>query len=45
MTKPIIVGYDPRRADVQITHFGLAWAPHWQVPSATGQASLVPAYR
>jgi hypothetical protein len=34
----------PRRADVQITHFGLAWAPHWEVNSGAGPAQMVPAF-
>jgi hypothetical protein len=35
----------PRRADVQITHFGLVWAPYWQVHLGNGQARMVPAYQ
>jgi hypothetical protein len=35
----------PRRADVQVTHFGLAWAPYWQVPSAGGPSQMVRAYQ
>jgi hypothetical protein len=35
----------PRRADVHITRFGLAWAPFWQIPSASGGMQMVPAYR
>jgi hypothetical protein len=34
----------PRRADVQVTHFGLAWAPYWQVPAGGGQVQMVPAW-
>ncbi|HJT76649.1 MAG TPA: hypothetical protein VJ739_05560, partial [Gemmataceae bacterium] len=35
----------PRKADVQVTHFGLAWVPFWSVPRPDGQADLLPAYR
>jgi hypothetical protein len=35
----------PRRADVRVTHFGLAWAPFWQVRAGDGAPQLVPAYR
>jgi hypothetical protein len=35
----------PRRADVQVTRFGLAWAPFWQVVTDSGPAQLVPAWR
>ncbi len=31
----------PRKADVHVTHFGLAWVPYWRV----GEANLAPAYR
>jgi hypothetical protein len=31
----------PRKADVRVTHFGLAWAPFWR----TGVARVEPAYR
>ena len=31
----------PRKADVHVTHFGLAWAPYWHV----GPATPTPAYR
>ena len=31
----------PRKADVHVTHFGLAWAPNWRVE----QAAPTPAYR
>jgi hypothetical protein len=34
----------PRRQDVRVTQFGLAWAPFWQVEGAAGRAELVPAY-
>src|SRR5262249_46832958 len=23
----------PRKADVRVTHFGLAWVPHWRLPN------------
>jgi hypothetical protein len=35
----------PRRDDVKVTDFGLAWAPFWQVVHTQGRAELVPAYR
>ena len=35
----------PRKADVRVTHFGLAWAPHWRTAGADGRATLTPAYR
>jgi hypothetical protein len=35
----------PRKADVQVTHFGLAWVPYWNLAGADGQAQLLPAYR
>jgi hypothetical protein len=35
----------PRRADVRVTQFGLAWAPFWTVAAADGRTRLVPAYR
>jgi hypothetical protein len=35
----------PRKVDVQVTLFGLAWAPFWQVTSAVGRIEMVPAYR
>ncbi len=31
----------PRKADIHVTHFGLAWAPYWHV----GPATPTPAYR
>jgi hypothetical protein len=34
----------PRRQDVRVTQFGLAWAPFWQVEGAGGRAELVPAH-
>jgi hypothetical protein len=38
----------PRRTDVQITLFGLAWAPHWQIThqdrGGVARTELVPAY-
>jgi len=33
----------PRRQDVQVTQFGLAWAPFWEVASA-GKIERTPAY-
>jgi hypothetical protein len=36
-------GVHPRRADVQINLFGLAWIPHWEVMAA-GQALSMPAF-
>jgi hypothetical protein len=35
----------PRRQDVQVTAFGLAWAPFWQVQPQPGRLEWVPAYR
>jgi hypothetical protein len=35
----------PRKADVRVTHFGLAWVPYWNLAGADGQAQLLPAYR
>src|SRR5207245_6613636 len=32
----------PRRQDVIVTDFGVAWVPYWQVP---GRGDLVAAYR
>ena len=34
----------PRKAAIQVTHFGLAWAPFWQTTDATG-TKLVSAYK
>jgi len=34
----------PRKSDVTVTHFGLAWAPFWQNTYADGTAARVPAY-
>jgi hypothetical protein len=34
----------PRKADIRVTHFGLAWVPCWRV-GAGAKARLVPAYR
>jgi hypothetical protein len=38
----------PRRTDVQINLFGLAWAPHWQITyqdrGGGARTELVPAY-
>ena len=34
----------PRRQDVQITQFGLAWLPFWEIDRG-GQIERVPAYR
>jgi hypothetical protein len=34
----------PRKADVHVTHFGLAWAPHWRTAGADGRATLTAAY-
>jgi hypothetical protein len=33
----------PRRQDVQVTAFGLAWAPYWEIDNA-GRIERVPAY-
>jgi hypothetical protein len=33
----------PRRQDVQVTQFGLAWAPFWEIDNA-GRIERVPAY-
>jgi hypothetical protein len=35
----------PRKADVHVTHFGLAWAPYWRTNGPDGQAKLAAAYR
>jgi hypothetical protein len=35
----------PRKADIQVTHFGLVWVPYWNLTGADGQARLLPAYR
>jgi hypothetical protein len=32
----------PKKSDIKVLRFGLAWAPFWQLP---GTADLVPAYR
>jgi hypothetical protein len=34
----------PRRQDVQVTQFGLAWAPFWEIDSA-GRPECVPAFQ
>jgi hypothetical protein len=34
----------PRRVDVQVTRFGVAWAPFWQVTGADGHVDVRPAY-
>jgi hypothetical protein len=34
----------PRRQDVRVTQFGLAWVPFWQVEGAGGRVELMPAY-
>ncbi len=34
----------PRRADVRVVRFGLAWAPFWQLPAGGGASRLVPAF-
>lgn len=33
----------PRKADVQVTHFGLAWTPFWNVTGSDGREEFVPA--
>jgi hypothetical protein len=35
----------PRRQDVQVTAFGLAWAPFWEVQAQPGRVEWVAAYR
>jgi hypothetical protein len=35
----------PRKVDVEVTHFGLAWAPYWRVPNPAGWTDELPAYR
>jgi hypothetical protein len=35
----------PRKSDVQVTHFGLAWTPFWQVSDTAGNNRLLPAYK
>src|SRR5262249_19520079 len=37
----------PRKSvatDIQVTHFGLAWAPYWQVATQGGRVEMVPSY-
>jgi tRNA A-37 threonylcarbamoyl transferase component Bud32/tetratricopeptide (TPR) repeat protein len=34
----------PRKADVHVTHFGLAWAPYWRTVSG-GKVTQTPAFR
>lgn len=42
------VSVTPRRQDVQVDLFGLAWAPHWQITyqdhTGASRTNLVPAY-
>jgi hypothetical protein len=35
----------PRRQDVQVTRFGLAWVPFWQGQTPDGKPEMVPGYR
>jgi hypothetical protein len=35
----------PRKSDTELTHFGLAWVPYWQVLGVSGQLEFVPGYR
>ena len=35
----------PRKVDVQVTAFGVAWAPFWQMQAQPGRLDWVPAYR
>ena len=35
----------PRKTDVTVTHFGLAWAPCWEVAGPGGLVDIKPAYR
>jgi hypothetical protein len=35
----------PRKADVQVTHFGLVWVPFWNLHGPDSRADLRPAYR
>src|SRR5262249_30952907 len=35
----------PRKADVQVTKFGLAWLPYWSIAVPGGPAELRPAFR
>ncbi len=35
----------PRKADVRLTHFGLAWVPYWVRNGANGNVERVAAYR
>ena len=35
----------PRKSDVQVTRFGLAWAPFWRVALPGGTTELRAAYR
>jgi hypothetical protein len=35
----------PRKTDVQVTHFGLAWRPYWRIVSANGSVEMVAASR
>jgi hypothetical protein len=34
----------PRKADIRVTHFGLAWAPFWQIAGAGVPPQRIPAY-
>jgi hypothetical protein len=35
----------PRKADVRLTHFGLAWAPYWVRPGANGGVERIASFR
>jgi hypothetical protein len=35
----------PRKVDVEVRQFGLAWAPYWRVPNPAGWTDELPAYR
>jgi hypothetical protein len=41
---PVPVGW-PGWREVEVTHFGLAWAPYWRVPNPAGWTDELPAYR
>lgn len=35
----------PRKTDIQVTHFGLAWTPFWRLARSDGRVELKAAYR
>ncbi|MFL5340315.1 MAG: hypothetical protein ACJ8F7_09195, partial [Gemmataceae bacterium] len=34
----------PRKADVRVTHFGVAWVPYWRLTYADGHSETAPAF-